>query len=163
MCDGLARPELLRSTRRYRQGRREANLGPKEPSIDPLEHVGVCRGRVFACSKGAMNASQSKSCREPVRGEMRELGGADVVAASLEGRIAIVRAGSARAGRQPYVLGALEVSSFAMHSNQQRCERSDDFRDGWPKLPGHPCAMVWHAQSSCGRVGGTARGDEKPT
>ena len=51
--------------------------------------------------------------------------GADVIAASLKGGIAIVRAGSARAGRQPDVLGALEVSSFAfMHSNKQRCERS---------------------------------------
>ena len=47
-----------------------------------------------------------------------------MVAASLEGVIVIVRAGSARAGRQPDVLGALEVSSFAfVHSNQQRCER----------------------------------------
>ena len=47
-----------------------------------------------------------------------------MVAASLEGGIVIVRAGSARAGRQPDVLGALEVSSFAfVHSNQQRCER----------------------------------------
>ena len=35
MCDGLARPELLWSTRRYRQGRREANKGSEEPSIDP--------------------------------------------------------------------------------------------------------------------------------
>ena len=111
-----------------------------------------------------MNASQSKSCREPVRGEMRELGGADVVAASLEGRIAIVRAGSARAGRQPDVLGALEVSSFAfMHSNQQRCERSDDFRDGWPKLPCHPFVVVWYAQSCCGLLGSTTGGDVKPT
>ena len=47
-----------------------------------------------------------------------------MVAASLEGGIVIVRAGSARAGRQPDVLRALEVSSFAfMHANQQRCER----------------------------------------
>ena len=47
-----------------------------------------------------------------------------MVAASLEGGIGIVRTGSARVGRQPDVLGALEVSSFAfIHSNQQRCER----------------------------------------
>jgi hypothetical protein len=42
----------------------------------------------------------------------------------LGGGIVIVRAGSARTGRQPDVLGALEVSSFAfVDSNQQRCER----------------------------------------
>ena len=87
-----------------------------------------------------------------------------MVAASLEGRIAIVRAGSARAGRQPYVLEALEVSSFAfMYAHQQRCERSDDFRDGWPKLPGHPCAMVWYAQSCCSLLESTTGGDVKPT
>ena len=91
---------------------------------------------------------------------------ADVVAASLEGGNAIVWAGSARAGRQSNVLGALEVSSFAfMHANQQRCDlkRSDDFRDGWPKLPGHPCAMVWYAQSCCSLLGSTTGGDVKPT
>ena len=32
-----------------------------------------------------------------------------------------------------------------------------------PKLPGHPCAMIWHAQSCCGRLGGTAKGNVKPT
>ena len=47
-----------------------------------------------------------------------------MIAASLEGGAGIVRVALARAGRQPDVLGALEVSSFAfMHSNQQRCER----------------------------------------
>ena len=47
-----------------------------------------------------------------------------MVAASLEGGIGIVRAALARVERQPDVLGALEVSSFAfMHSNKQRCER----------------------------------------
>ena len=46
-----------------------------------------------------------------------------MVAASLEGGIGIVRAALARVERQPDVLGALEVSSFAfMYSNQQRCE-----------------------------------------
>ena len=35
MCVGLARPELLQSTWRYRQERREANRGPQEPSVDP--------------------------------------------------------------------------------------------------------------------------------
>ena len=46
-----------------------------------------------------------------------------MVAASLGGGVGIARAAIARAGRQPDVLGALEVSSFTfMHSNQQRCE-----------------------------------------
>ena len=46
-----------------------------------------------------------------------------MVAASLEGGVGIVRAALARVERQPDVLGALEVSSFAfMHSNRQRCE-----------------------------------------
>ena len=71
MCGGLERPELLRSTQRYRQGRREANLGPKEPSIDPARAFEVCRGGVFACSKRAMYASRSKSCREPFRVESK--------------------------------------------------------------------------------------------
>ena len=49
--------------------------------------------------------------------------GAEVVAASLEGGIVIIRAALARAGRQFDVWGALEVSPFTfMHSNQQRCE-----------------------------------------
>ena len=75
MCDDLARPELLRSTWRYRQGRCEADRGPEEPSIDPARAFEVCHGGVFACSKSAMYASRSKSCREPVRGEMRGIGG----------------------------------------------------------------------------------------
>ena len=83
--------------------------------------------------------------------------------ASQEGPFGIVWAASAHAGRQPDVRG-LEVSSFTfMHSNQQRCERSDDFRDGWPKLPCHPFAVVWYAQSCCGLLGSTTGGDVKPT
>ena len=48
--------------------------------------------------------------------------GANVVAASLDGGIDIVRAALARAERHTDVRGLLEVSSFTfMHSNQQRC------------------------------------------
>ena len=63
---------------------------PKSRASTQLDNVEVCRGGVFAASKkGAMDASRSKSCREPFRGEMRSLG-ADVVTASLEGGIGII-------------------------------------------------------------------------
>ena len=74
-----------------------------------------------------------------------------MVAASLGGGIGIVRAGSARVGRQPDVLGALEVSSFAfMHSNQQRCEIDrtifvmvdPNFQDTHVRWSGTPRAAV---------------------
>ena len=35
MCDGLARSELLQVTRKSRRGRREANPGREEPTINP--------------------------------------------------------------------------------------------------------------------------------
>ena len=103
MCGGLERPELLRVTRRSHQGRREANPGREEPSNDPLEHFEVCHGGVFACSKSAMEASRSKSCREPFRGEMRGIWWQTWAQRAQEGRIDIVWAASARAGRQPDV------------------------------------------------------------
>ena len=57
--------------------------------------------------------------------------GADVVAASLEGGIGIVRVALARAERQIDVRGAHEVRSFAlMHTTSRDVERSDDFCDG---------------------------------
>ena len=87
-----------------------------------------------------------------------------MVTVSSEEALSIVWAALARAERQTDVWEALEVSSFAfMHSNQQRCERSDDFRDGWPKLPCHPFVVVWYAQSCCGLLGSTTGGDVKPT
>jgi hypothetical protein len=95
---------------------------PKSRASTQLDNVEVCRGGVFACSKGAMDASRSKCCREPFRGELRNLG-ADVVTVSSEEALSIVWAALARAERQTDVWKALEVSSFAfMHSNQQRCE-----------------------------------------
>ena len=75
MCDGLARPELLRSTWRYRQGRRKANRCREKPSNDParawLSLPWRTPGAVFACSKSVHNESVSVkelqravSCRE---------------------------------------------------------------------------------------------------
>jgi hypothetical protein len=45
---------------------------PESLASTQLASVEVCRGGVFACSIGAMDASRSKSCREPFRGELRE-------------------------------------------------------------------------------------------
>ena len=44
---------------------------PKSPASTQLEHFEVCHGGVFACSKSAMEVNQSKSSREPFRGEIR--------------------------------------------------------------------------------------------
>ena len=60
-------------------GTAKGNVKPtdagKSQATTQLEHVEVCHGGVFACSKGAMDASRSKSCREPFRGEMSEIWG----------------------------------------------------------------------------------------
>ena len=44
---------------------------PKCPASTQLEHFEICHGGVFACSKSAMEVNQSKSSREPFRGEIR--------------------------------------------------------------------------------------------
>jgi hypothetical protein len=113
----------------------------------------------------AMYASRSKSCREPLRGEVRGIwrqtwsqrarrgGGGGVTS---YGRPDLVR------GANP-MYGAHEVSSFAfMHSNRQRCVRDrTTFVMVDPNF--HVYVIAWHAQSCCGRLWGTARGDVEPT
>ena len=44
---------------------------PKSPASTQLEHVEICHGGVFACSKSATEVNRSWSSRESFRGEIR--------------------------------------------------------------------------------------------